>query len=281
MSANARDVVVVDEDDDDDDDARMDVDVLARERRPFRRARRPIARFPRASFSCDRCGIFAPNRPARTPEGYHRDCCNAAEDGNLEELKHLIVAHGCAYDDYATQVAAFTNRVDILAWAYCNVGPLNGFRSALDIAEQQGHREATELLRFLRLNRYERIRVLNSARHAALAGGAGDMLLKDAMEQIWERLYGRYGEDEDRHAIVFKENDEKESTRAKELASEILGVIEDEKTALSNGAYVKLCAALRDVHELRVREEPKSLFDGVVFGPNRLPFHDYIYEGHR
>jgi len=285
MSANARDDVVDDDDEKDDEendeDERMDIDApVERVRRPFRRARRPVPRLPPTTFSCDVCGIFNPGRPTRTRRGRYRDCYAAAQDGNLDELKHLVLVHNDAYDDETARVAASANRVDILAWAYCNVGPINDLSGALDVAQEHGCREATELLQFMRLNRYARFRTLQTARHAVLAGGAGDRALKDAMEQIWNRLYGEdWREEEERRAMVFA--DEEENLRAKELASEMLSVIEEEKKELSNGAYVKLCAALREVYELRVRAEPKSLFDGVLFGPNMLPFADNIYDGHQ
>ena len=111
----------------------------------------------------------------------------------------------------------------------------------------------------------------------------------EALKQIWRKLYGasEYGP-EDEH-FVFRDGDEDEKqsmednepTLAQELATKILNAIDSEKTSLSSGTYVKLCDALREVHNLPVKRKPKSLFDGVVFGPNRLEFDEWLYEEYR
>jgi hypothetical protein len=269
------------------DDARDKSNAISRARPRARRARRPPRRVV-PPFSCARCGIVGVP-PVRRSEFDLRGTFDAAREGNLEELKHLVDVHGSAYECAATWEAASAGRVDILAWAFCRAGPVNGFDDALEIAESEGQEAAAELLRFIKLNKYERRRVMTRAAHFASVGGERECALFEALKQIWRKLYGasEYGP-EDEH-FVFRDGDEDEKqsmednepTLAQELATKILNAIDSEKTSLSSGTYVKLCDALREVHNLPVKRKPKSLFDGVVFGPNRLEFDEWLYEEYR
>lgn len=271
-------------------DAARDGDVVVVESRArARRARRPPRReIP--SFSCARCGIIG--RPPGRPSPFSlRGTYDAALDGNLDELQHLYDVHASAYEEQATWEAARQGRVDILAWVFCRVGPINGFDHALAIAEREGHAAATELLQFIKANKHGRRRAMTRAEHFARTGGRDARALVEAMGRIWRRLYGsseresrdarrvmRYINEDDYGAVM----DEDAPTRAQELARKLLRTIDAEKAALTSGAYVELCDALREVHDLRVAREPSSsLFDGVVFGPNRLEFDDWLYEDHR
>jgi hypothetical protein len=268
------------------DDARDGTGVISRERPRARRARRPPRRVV-PPFSCARCGIVGVP-PVRRSEFDLRGTFDAAREGNLEELKHLVDVHGSAYECAATWEAASAGRVDILAWAFCRAGP-HGFDDALEIAESEGQVAAAELLRFIKLNKHERRRVMTRAAHSASVGGERECALFEALKQIWRKLYGasEYGP-EDEH-FVFRDGDEDEKqsmednepTLAQELATKILNAIDSEKTSLSSGTYVKLCDALREVHNLPVKRKPKSLFDGVVFGPNRMEFDEWLYEDYR
>ena len=271
------------------DDARDANNAVSRERPRARRAKRPPRRIV-PPFSCVRCGIVGVPPVRRSESEYNlRGTFDAVREGNLEELKHLYETHGNAYDCASTWEAASAGRVDILAWAFCRAGPVNGFDDALKIAEREGQAAAAELLRFIKLNKHERRRVMNRAAHFASVGGERECALFEALKQIWRKLYGasEYGP-EDEH-FVFRDGDEderqsmedNEPTRAQELATKILNAIDSEKTSLSSGTYVKLCDALREVHNLPVKQKPKSLFDGVVFGPNRLEFDEWLYEDHR
>jgi len=269
------------------DEAAMSDAAPERERPPARRAKRPPSRLV-PPFSCARCGIVG-RPPGRRSDCDVRGTYDAALDGNLEELKHLYSTHGFAYERAATWEAAKMGRVDILAWAFCCAGPVNGFDVALEVAENEGQEAAVELLKFLKINKYQRRRAMNRAAHFASTGGDGERALFEALKQIWRKLYGasEYGP-EDEH-FAFRDGDEDESqpvddgepTRAQELATQILNTIDSEKASLSSGTYLKLCDALREVHDLPVKRKPKSLFDGVVFGPNQLEFDVWLYEDHR
>ena len=269
------------------DDARDENNAVSRERPRARRAKRPPSRLV-PSFSCARCGIVGRTSGPRPDDG-HRGTFDAVRDGNLEELKHLYDVHGCAYEREATWEAARAGRVDILAWAFCHAGPVNGFDTALKVAEKEGQVAAAELLRFIKINKYERRRAMTRAAHFASNGGESECALFEALKQIWRRLYGasEYGP-EDAHD-VFRDGDEDETqstedsepTCAQKLATNMLNTVDAMKASLSSGVYLKLCDDLREVYNLPVMQKPKSLFEGVVFGPNRLEFREWLYEDHR
>ena len=250
-----------------------------------RRARRPPPRRD-PGFTCARCGIVG--KRATMDAFARRDACDAARDGNLAELEHLCNHHGAPFAVAATIEAAKRGRVDVIAWAFTERGPVNGFDIALGVAERENQRGAVEVLKFIKMNKYERRRAMSKADYYARRGGADEKALFAALDAIWFKLYKTHAFDRDdaraeMHVIEdFEEEDEDEGpTRAQCLARKILHVIDAEKAALSSATYVALCDALREVHELRVRREPKSLFDGVLFGPNRLAFEDALYEEHR
>ena len=259
------------------DDASREDGAPARGRTRPRRAKRPPNR-ALPPFSCARCGIVG-RPPGLSLEYGLRGTFDAVKDGNLEELKHLYDVHGSAYERLATWEAAKMGRVDILAWAYCHAGPVNGFDVALKLAEREGQVAAAELLRFIKINKYERRRAMSRAAYSASNGSESERALFEALKQIWRRLYGasEYGR-EDAH-FAFRDGDEDESqpgdagepTLAQELATKILSIIDSEKVSLSSGTYLKLCDTLREVHNLPVKEKPKSLLIG----------NDWLYEDHR